>query len=172
MAKDFPIKLGAPGSNHDVLLALRNSGISWGLRPRLHWEQRVRLRDFTGIASTSQALNLNSLFPRNVFPRFVDILEGTKVRNVSLAAGTSITAVSIQLGDALDVNGLLESSSVLGGGATAGATLQTPAAAEYADHPEAGFVPLLTITCTGGNTNALTNLDVVVDIPWTPWTEI
>lgn len=169
---DWPINLSSPGANPATIRALKSGAIKWCMRPRCWWSQRVRRRDFTGVGATTQALALNTLFPKNRFPRNVDLLEGHQIQIIALAAGTAITAASLRLGDLGDNDGLVTSSPILGGGAAVGQILQTPGAAQYANRPEDDFGPLLTVDTTGGFTSALTVFDVEVHICWTPRSEV
>lgn len=173
MVQRFIVRLGSRGCNADMVRAIESGAFPYPIRFRTWWHQRVRLRDFTPAAATSQALNLNTLFPKNEFPPNVDLLEGHQIKIIALGAGSGITGITVRLGDTNDNDGLLTASNVLGGGAAVGDILQTPAAAEYGNRPESNFVPLLTVaTVGGGNISAFTQFDVEALICWTQRTEV
>lgn len=138
------------------------------------WRRNVRIGDFTGAAATSQALNLftgltatalarpgqSGDFPANAW---INTAMGPYIRRITDFSGGSSTAVSVQLGDAGDPNGLLTTTSVFTG---VGAGISwTPAAAEYARRPEDAYAPILTIT-SDVNIAALTAGELEVVIPY------
>ncbi len=168
----FPIKLGAKnGGNARVIRGLANGTFRQGFAGDWWYEQRVRLvgriRDFTPDADTSQVLNLNTLFPSNVFPERV-IRSVPLIEVVSNPAGPSLTALAVIMGDAADDNGLVTSTNII---AAAGTHVQTIAAAEFADRYEAAYVPLVQLDATGANLDAITNLDFIVKIKFSPVVE-
>lgn len=160
-----------------VVKALENGLVPYAFVPRLWYQQRITLADFSPTAGTTQTLTLNSLFPNNVFPTDVDLMEGAKVRINALPTGTP-TGLTLTFGGTFgggvgaDADGLTTTSNVLGGGAAAGDVLQTPAAARYATRYEAAFSPTIFLTSSGGNLDTLTSLDIEAFIPWTPRVEI
>lgn len=164
----FPVKFGHRGSVIALFRALLYGLISWAWRPRFWYRQVVTISDFVGEGDTDQLLTLNTLFPRNAFPADVDLLEGATIENLVLPVGTSITAVTVRLGDAGDDDGLLTVSNLLGSGAAVGDVLNTPAAAQYANRYESAFSPQVRLVTTGGNLSALTAISFEVCIPWTP----
>ena len=168
---NFPIRLSGRHAAPETMRAMFSGLVQHAYRPRLWWRQTIDVADFTGAGATTQELDLNVLFPNNTFPNNVDLEEGVIVHNLVLPVGTSITAVTVEVGDTNDPNGLLTASNVLGSGAAVGDVLNTPGAAEYARRPESAFVPTLTINTTGANVSALTAFRVQVCIPWTPRTE-
>jgi hypothetical protein len=171
----LPVKFGFRGSSRGVVRALDQDLIKDQFRPRLLYSQLVTVDDFVGAAALTQALNLNALFPKNVFPagaRGVDLLAGTTVENVVLPVGAGITSITIQLGDTFDPNGLLTASNLLGGGAAVGDVLSTPGAAEYANRFESAYSPECLITAIGANLSLLTAISFHVVIPWAPRGEI
>lgn len=168
MPRDFPVRFGHRGSAREVLRALQAGLIKDAFRPRLEYRCLVSVGDFVGEGDTDQLLTLNTLFPKNTFPIEADLLEGTTVENVVLPVGTSITAVTIRVGDANDDDGLLTVSNLLGSGAAVGNILNTPAAAEYANHYEPAFSPQVRLVTTGGNLSALTAISFEVVIPYAP----
>lgn len=154
-----------------IVRALMQGQVPYALRPRLWYQQRVTLADFTPAAATSQVLTLDSLFTSNVFPDNVDLLAGACVRNNALPTGTP-TGVTLLLGGTFDSgaddNGLVTSSSLLGGGAAAGDILNTPAAARYGAEACAALDPIVTLGSSGGNLSTLSSIDFTVFIPWSP----
>lgn len=168
MPFDHPFRFGHRGSAGDVVRALEQGRTTHAFRPRLTYRCLVTVDDFVGEGDTDQLLTLNTLFPKNAFPVDVDILEGTTVENVVLPVGTSITAVTIRVGDAADDDELLTVSNLLGSGAAVGDILDTPSAALYRNHYEAAFSPQVRLVTTGGNLSALTAISFEVMIPWTP----
>ena len=169
---NFPIRLSGRHAAPETMRAMFSGLIQHAFIPKLWWRQIVDVSDFAGVGATTQELDLNVLFPNNSFPMNVDLDEGTHVRNLVLPVGTGISAVTIEVGDTGDPDGLVTASNVLGSGAAAGDLLQTTGAAQYARRPETAFVPTLTINTTGGNVNAQTAFRVQVCIPWNPRTEI
>lgn len=162
----FPIPLGRKGSsNARVLNALRSGRIPYAIGHRYWWECRVQAGDFTGVAGGDQTLDLNVLYPANAFPANVKRLSGAHIRVARGIAGGTITDADLELGDADDPNGLLTVTPAFEGDE---GIVATPGAAEYAARPETDFAPTLRIQTTGGNTNAIDEMDVTVFIPFTP----
>lgn len=167
-----PFRFGHRGSTRDVMRMLQRGGVPHPMRQRLLYQQIVTVSDFTGAGATTQTLTLNTLFPKNVFPTEADLLAGATVENVVLPVGTSITALTIQLGGVFDAgtdaDGLLTASNLLGSGAAVGDVLNTVGAANYANRYESAFSPTVLLTSTGANLSALTAISFKVIIPWTP----
>jgi hypothetical protein len=164
----FPVKFGHRGSARDMFRALLHGLIPHAWRPRFYYRQVVTVGEFVGEGDADQLLTLNTLYPNNAFPADVDLLEGATVENLVLPVGTSITAVTVRLGDAGDDDGLLTVSNLLGSGAAVGDILNTPGAAQYANHYESAFSPQVRLVTTGGFLSALTAISFEVVIPWTP----
>ena len=164
----FPVKFGHRGSARDMFRALAHGLIPYAWRPRFWYRQVVTVGDFVGEGDTDQLLTLNTLYPNNAFPTDVDLLEGATIEVRALPVGSGVTAATLRLGDDDDDDGLVTVSNWLGSGAAVGDILNTPAAAEYANHYEAAFSPQVRIVLTGGNLSALTAGSFEVCIPWTP----
>jgi hypothetical protein len=166
---DFGIKLGGRGANANVLDFMRHY-CPWSLEWRFWYRQIVQLSDLTLGPAMTLTVNLNALYPKNVFPTNVDLRAGAKIRRINDWEGGAVSAATMQLGGTFDAgadpNGLLTASNVWTG---AGAGYDnTPAAANYARRYESGFVPKLLLTTTTDNNNALVQGEVEVFIPWTP----
>jgi hypothetical protein len=162
----FPIPLGRAGtSNARVLNALRSGRIPYAIGHRYWWECRVRAGDFAGAAATAQTLDLNVLYPANAFPADVKRLAGSYIRIDRGISGGSITDADLELGRSGDTDALLTVTPAFTGDE---GTFATPAAAEYASRPAPAFAPTLRILTTGGNTNAIEEMDVTVFVPFTP----
>jgi hypothetical protein len=161
----FPIPLGRDGSsNARVLNALRSARIPYAASWPYWYQCRVQVGDFTGEADGDQTLDLNTLFPANAFPANVKRLCPYVLVGTGIGGGT-ISAADIEVGDAGDPNGLVIASSAFTGVA---GLICTPAAAEYRPRTEATFAPTLRILTTGGNTNAITAMDLTVVIRFAP----
>lgn len=133
---------------------------------RIHaWRRNFRVGDFTGAGATSQEINLFSGitsaalaragqagdFPSNVW---CNIIPPT-LRVITPFAGGSVSACTIEFGDAGDPNGYLVASDVFTGIASGTLYTQTSAAQEGI-RPETAFAPTLTIRTTTANVSALT----------------
>lgn len=155
-------------SANPIIHRLRTQGrFPWLERPPFVWELLVTVGDFTGEGDTSQDLNLDTLYPDRPFINNVWLEPGAHVVPVTAFAGGAINAVTIQLGDANDPDGLVTSSSVFTG-VTIGAPIATPSAAEYALRFESAYAPQLRIVTTNGNVSALTAGALLIRIPFTP----
>jgi len=167
---NFPVKLGgARQANADVLHFIPQS--IWPVQWDFWYHQVVDVTSsaLTLPAAGTYAIDLNTVFPRNTFPQNVDILAGSKIRLVRAFSGGAISDFDVELGDATDPNGLLTATDVFG---EALGYYTTPAAAEYAQHPESAFEPQLLLTATGANVDAVVAGIVEVFIPWAPLKEL
>jgi hypothetical protein len=120
------------------------------------YNQRVVYSDFSD-ADTSEALDLNATFTSNAFPANVIILAAW-LQLYDEFAGPSHTAVTLQLGDAGDPNGLIDATNVWTGaglGRKVGLTTEVMT-------QELAYVPLLQIDTTADDVADLTSGDVGV----------
>lgn len=161
----FSIPLGRNGSsNARVLNALRSGRIPYAASWPYWHVFTVLAGDFTGEADGDQLLDLNTLYPLNAFPANVKRL-GTYVLIGEGISGGSISDADIEVGDAADPNGLLTVTPAFTGNE---GLFATPAAAEYAPRIEPAFAPTLRVLTTGGNTNAITAMEINVVIRFAP----
>lgn len=120
------------------------------------WRFRFDVRNLVSpAAATSQEVDLTDsadISNAKPFPAYM-WLQHAHVIVVEDFAGGSVSALTLQLGDTGDPNGLLTASSAFTG--VAPAILRTTAAAQYALRNEAAFVPTVTLTATGDNIDAL-----------------
>jgi len=125
-----------------------------------HWyTQLIQFSDFTA-AATSEELDINVKYPTNAFPSNARIKD-MMFHNITDWAGTSITAVTVEIGDTGDPNEGLTAVSTFTG---VGAGIITPAYGtkldgSASDTPpwfEAAYVPTITLRATGANVTALT----------------
>ncbi|MBK6920383.1 MAG: hypothetical protein IPH07_23485 [Deltaproteobacteria bacterium] len=162
---DFPVKLGARnGGNSRLIRALQSGVIRDAFVGNWVWVQRLRETDFTPDADTAQSLTLSTLFPANPFPTNV-IRENPLVYVASPAAGGSLSAVTLEFGDAADPNGLMTSTSIFTG---ASGFLQTTGAAEFTSRFEAAFDPTVDIATTSDDVDAIEGMDLWLMIQFTP----
>lgn len=149
---------------------LRTQGkFPWIERPPFMWECEVAVGDFVGEGDGSQDLDLDALYGSR-FP-FIDevwLEPGAHVVPLVAFAGGAVNAVTFQLGDVGDRDGLVTSSNIYTG-VTIGAPIYTPSAAEYALRPESGFLPTFRIVTTNGFVSALVTGRALLRIPFTPW---
>jgi hypothetical protein len=126
-------------------------GWAWG--PLQWWSELFDItRAGTLDADGDQTFDLHTYNPYNLFP--ANVLRGPAVlRPLTNFAGGSISALTGQLGDAGDTDGLVTASALHN---TAGTAIGTPLAAEYATRPESAFIPTLRLLSTGGNVSAAT----------------
>jgi hypothetical protein len=99
---------------------------------------------------TAQEIDLHTALPTYLFPSHVMRGEAW-IRCRTGFTGGSVSAITAELGDTNDPNGLVTATSVF----TAGYA-STPSAAEYANRVESAFIPTLTLTSTNGNLDTLT----------------
>ena len=167
----FPIKIGFPGGNRDLFHGMRNGLIRDVIGGSWWWRQRLRLRDFTPDADTSQRLIFSDVFPNNPFPLRV-IRKSVLVHVEESIVGGTISAGTIIVGDTGDTNGVLEAASgdIFGND---DAILQDLAAVQIAggeqyegDWATDGFG--VQIDSTGGNLNTATALDLTFFVEFTP----
>jgi hypothetical protein len=163
----YPIKITPRGSsNREAIAGLKTGRIPYPIG-WVHWfRQRVRFGasvDFTQAAATSQEIDLHAAYPHNLFPANVQRLPGTFLRVPTPLSGASISAVTIEVGDSGDPNGIFLATSVFTGAPAILAS--TPNAAENAARTELSFIPTITVRTTGANVSALVG-EVTVFIPW------
>lgn len=115
----------------------------------------------TYLGSNPSAPGSGCLFPANVRRT------GTMLYVREVFAGGSISACTLEFGDAGDPNGLHTAVDVFTGSAT-GYRANTTAAAEYAPRFEAAFIPSLTIRTTTANVASLTTGEVWIGIKFEP----
>lgn len=167
MSANFPMKITPlGGSNPEIIRGLESQEIAWPTA-FVYWA-RYRILfgagDWTQDAATSQALDLNATYPRQQIPLDVRRVPGTFGRLVTPVSGGSITAFTIQIGDAGDPNGILTAVSVFGG--VPRLLESTPAAAENEARQESAYVPLATLTSTTDDIVAADAGEIVVFIPY------
>jgi hypothetical protein len=107
------------------------------------WHQIVRHSDFTTVG-VEQALDLNATFTTNTFPTNVIVIGGYG-RLFEVFAGGTISACTVELGDAGNDNEIITATDVFTGASLArqlGLNINTQ---------EAAYTPLLTMTATAGN---------------------
>jgi hypothetical protein len=161
----FPSKIGLPGSNRRLLDSMRNGLIRDVVAGSWWWCQRLRLRDFTRAAATSQVITFATLFPNNPFPEHV--IRKNALMYVELPlVGPSISNGTALLGDAGDPNGLIELAQ--GSIFTAGMRQDVAAAVEYDPRYEAAFSPQVTLASTGANLSVATQLELKFMIEFSP----
>jgi hypothetical protein len=171
MANPYPI---GPGKAAIAHFKAGGGAIGWAPGTTWLWSVDCRVRIVAGApyigavalaAATSQEISLNAAFPASAFPANMQVGEAY-IKRITDFAGGSISALTVQVGDTGDPNGLLTATSVftgVGAGYTA-----TVAAAEYAMHPEAAFVPTLTLTATADDLDTITAGRLKVVIPIRP----
>jgi len=156
------------GANPIIHRKRCNGEFPWMERPPFVWEVEIAVGDFTGAAATSQALDLDALYPGRPFIDDVYLEPGAELILLTAFAGGAVSACTAELGDTDDPNGLVTASNVFTG-ATLESPIVTPAAAQYALRPETGFLPLLTLRTTNANVSALTAGRLLARIPFTPF---
>lgn len=162
----YAIKITPRGSsNCEVLKAIKTQRLPYPIG-WVHWyRQVVRLGniDFTQAAATSQEIDLNATYLNNLFPADVQRLPGSFIRVPTVLTGTSISAITAELGDNGDPNGIFLATSVHTGAAAILAS--TPTAAENAARTETAYAPTLTLRATGANISVVSG-ELIVFIPW------
>lgn len=171
MANPYPI---GPGKAALANTKIGGGAVGWAPGFNWLWAVDVQIKLIGGVpyvgdvaltAATSQEVDLNVAFPGNAFPANVRI-NGCYIKRITDFAGGAITALTVQVGDTGDPNGLLTATSVFTG-VGAGYT-ETTAAAQFAQRLETAFVPTLTLTSTTANLTALTAGRLKVVIPFQP----
>ena len=162
MARAIPYSVGP---NLGPTALTKSGGGAVGYAPGLGWIWSVVCEVKAAVAgpsigatalaaATAQAIDLNVAFPALQFPLNVQCGEAY-IRRTTDFAGGSITAMTAQVGDAGDPNGLVTAVDVFTGAAATASHSGTVAAAEYAMHVELAFVPLLTLSTTGDDLDQL-----------------
>lgn len=105
-------------------------------------------------AAVTQEIDLNVAFPTLVFPENVQLGQAYLKRQVDLAGG-AITAVTAEVGDTGDPNGLITALDVFTGAAATATYSDTIAAAEFGMHVEEAFIPTLSLVSTTANLDQL-----------------
>lgn len=139
------------------------------------WRRNLRVGDFTPESDGAQTINLFSGvtaaalaragqsgdFPANAW---INIAMGPYLRLVTPFSGGSVSAVTIEFGDA-DLDGLLTASNVFTG--VSPGIIRTTSAAEFAPRPETGYVPSATLRTTDDDIADLTAGECEIVIPYT-----
>lgn len=171
MANPYPI---GPGKAAVAHTKIGGGAVGWAPGFGWVWSVDVQIKIVAGAAyigavaltsATSQEIDLNTAFPANAFPANALVM-GCYIKRITDFSGGSVSALTVQVGDTGDPNGLLTATSVftgVGAGYTA-----TTGAAEYAPHPEAAFLPTLTLTSTSDDVDALTAGRLKICIPFQP----
>jgi hypothetical protein len=171
-------------------LAVSGNKAPDGFSPLFYWRRVIGIGDFTADAALSQVIDLHDdlttearrrkgqsgLFPGNAASGAQAtgneiLMSGAYLRVITAFSGGGAAAVAAELGgtfaSGLDDDGLITTTSVFTGASTN--LIATPTAAEYALHPESGFVPELTLTADV-NIDTLTagSLEVVIMYYLTP----
>lgn len=147
---DYAKRMDAGQVNHP------GSGSHW-------WKQLVTLDDFVAAGATTQTLDLNALFPNNVFPVQATVIN-VVTNLVEVAAGGTTDAASVTFGHAAeaphseDVDGFLASTNVFTG-ATLGLK-QTAVASRFFSFP--ALDPLLYLTSGTADIDAWTTFKLEV----------
>lgn len=163
MALDFPIVIAAHGrSNARVLQAERSGRIPYATARLYCWQHTFRLSQITPAGATSQAIDLNAI-ARVAFPPRVR-RELAIIKPLTAFAGGNVSAITAELGDTDDPNGLVTAIDVFTGSSLLGVETDTSGAAQYAPRIEAAFAPLLTLRTTNDNVSALTTGTLAVEI--------
>lgn len=168
MTAPYPV---GPGKAAIAHFKAGGGAIGWAPGQAWVWSQKCKIRLVGGVpyigavaltASLTQEVDLNVAFPQNTFPTNVQRLE-SYIRRVTDFSGGTISALTAQVGDTGDPNGLLTATSVFTG-VGAGYT-ETPAAAEFTQRLETAFVPTLLLTSTTANLDQLEAGELWVCIP-------
>lgn len=161
----YPVPVGAKNGGNGANLRGLRAGFGWAWGPSQWWYEIFDItRAGTLAAATSQAFDMHTYNPNNLFPANV-MREAAVFRVLTNFTGGLISAVTAEGGDAGDPNGLIDAQSVF---ATAGTVIGTPAAAEYLPRPEASFIPTLTLRTTGANVSAHTGGRLLYGILFRP----
>lgn len=152
---NLPIIPGKSGSDARYLDGLQ-SGLfrqtPWS--PDFWWIQRVRVADLTLDNDTSTTVSLNGVYTTNTFPTNVKRAGAAIYLRTAFSGGT-VDGCTVDLGDAGDVDELLDGVDVFTG-ATAGWYDTTAGVSRDVQNYESAYAPTLTIITTTGNGNALT----------------
>lgn len=161
----FPVKITPRGtSNRQVIDKIKRGEIAYPIG-WVFWHRFEFNYDDTALdADTAQEIDLNVLYPNNAFPANVQRLPGTFCRVPTDFAGGTINAITAEVGDTADPNGIFTATSIFTGAASILAS--TPAAAENAARTETAYAPTLTLTSTAGNLDTLTAGQLIILIPW------
>lgn len=169
MANPYPI---GPGKAVIAHTKIGGGAVGWAPGFGWLWSVDVQIKIIAGVpyvgdvaltAATSQEVDLNVAFPASTFPTNVR-MNGCYIKRITDFSGGGITALTVQVGDTADPNGLLTATSVFTG-VGAGFT-ETTAAAEFAQRIETAFVPTLTLTSTTDDLDALVAGRLKVVIPF------
>lgn len=128
------------------------------------YRQRITLADFTPDADADQTLNLNALFPNNVFPSNVWRLPGTVYVHTG-GGGGGVTALAASLGIQTATSEIMTSQSVFTG---VSGFVFAPTATAYQMQVETALAPTVRLQTSGGSIDDLTALDIEVVIPFIP----
>lgn len=172
----FPLRIGARnGSNAGVIRSLKSNRIPHAMVGPFVWLVKFDIllagtldadgvQEFdlhTYIGSNPSAPGSGCLFPANVR------ITGSMLYVSEVFAGGTVSACTLEFGDANDPNGLHTAVDVWTG-STVGYRANTTGAAEYAPHFEAAFVPSLTLRTTAGNIAALTTGECWIGLMFEP----
>jgi hypothetical protein len=149
----YPVTVGAKNGGNGAQLRALRSGMGWAWGPAQWWSEIFDITRAGALdADTDQTFDLHTYNPNNLFP--ANVFRGPALlRPLTNVGGGAISAVTAQLGDTNDTDGLVTASAVHN---TAGTIINTVGAAEYASRVEAAFIPTLRLVFTGGNAAAAT----------------
>lgn len=152
-----PVRAGTSASGY--LNALEAGALP--ATPMWHAAWRVQVDFSSGsvggtalAAATTQAIDLDVAYPNRTFPKTSTKIPGVVrafacARIVNPVSGGTLSALTMELGDAADADGLITATSIFTG-ATLG-WFSTAGAAEEAYRVEQNFIPQLSLAATGDN---------------------
>lgn len=143
-----------------LIKAMDKGSIRYAPAMGFFWSQEIDFAENPGSvgavaldADGSSAVNLHTAFPDNLFPKNVVVLWAGMYLQTDISGGT-ISAATVDFGDAGVGDGLIDGTDVFTGAANAWSDDSDEP--EEDAHLETAFVPQLTIATTGGNTNTIT----------------